>query len=172
MTNDKFFDSIDDNAGTAHIPKLSAIYQEVILDHNRNPRNFVTEPSKDFTSFARGVNPLCGDHFNVYVANLDGTIRRVELSGEGCAISKASGDMMASAVKGKSNKEAMDLASHFVHLLTDNTVAMEHREGVGKLKFFESVKDFPIRVKCATLPWRALEVALKEDSAKKEVSTE
>ena len=150
--------------------KLSELYQEVILDHNRNPRNFVSAPSKDITAQAHGINPLCGDHFDVYVANIDGTIKRVELKGEGCAISKASGDMMASAVQGKTNSEVADLTNHFIHLLTDSTVTSEHREGVGKLRFFEGVKNFPIRVKCATLPWRALEEALKGND--KEVSTE
>ena len=150
--------------------KLSELYQEVILDHNRNPRNFVAEPSKDITSIAHGINPLCGDHYDVYVANPNGTVKKVELKGDGCAISKASADMMASAVQNKSDEAARALANHFIHLLTDNTVALEHREGVGKLKFFESVKKFPVRVKCATLAWRALEEALKGKN--KEVTTE
>ena len=148
--------------------KLSDLYQEVILDHNRSPRNF--EPLSDPTAVARGVNPLCGDHFDIYVSNADGTIRQIKFQGDGCAISKASASMMTQAIEGKSNQEARNLAGHFIHLLTDSSVAPEHREGVGKLKFFEGVKNFPIRVKCATLAWRALEEALKGNN--KEISTE
>ena len=148
--------------------RLSDLYQEVILDHNKRPRNY--ELLSDATAVARGVNPLCGDHFDIYISNADGTIRQIKFQGDGCAISKASASMMTQAVEGKTNNEARSLAGHFIHLLTDNTVANIDREGVGKLKFFEGVKNFPIRVKCATLAWRALEEALR--GSKKEVSTE
>ena len=139
--------------------KLSELYQEVILDHNRNPRNFGALPAA--TAVVHGVNPLCGDHFDIYVTNAGGMIKQIKFQGEGCAISKASASMMTSAVEGKTNEEAGVLTGHFIHLLTDATAAPQHREGVGKLKLFEGVKNFPIRVKCATLAWRALEEALK-----------
>ena len=155
------------NGGIQEV-KLSELYQEVILDHNRKPRNY--GPLPDATAMARGVYPLCGDHFDIYIANVDGTIRQIKFQGDGCAISKASASMMTQAVEGKTDTEARNLAGHFIHLLTDDTVASANREGVGKLKFFEGVKNFPIRVKCATLAWRALEEALKD--GKKEVSTE
>ena len=123
------------------------------------------------TAVARGVNPLCGDHFDIYlVKDAGGILQKVQFQGDGCAISKASASMMTEAVKGKSGKEAGVLVGHFVHLLTDSAVKSEDRDGVGKLKFFEGVKNFPIRVKCATLAWRALEEALKGNT--KEVSTE
>lgn len=149
--------------------RLSDLYQEVILDHNKHPRNFGQLDGA--TSMARGVNPLCGDHFDIYLSKTaDGKVQKAAFEGDGCAISKASASLMTTAVEGKSEKEAKALASHFVHLLTDETVSAEHREGAGKLKFFEGVKKFPIRVKCATLAWRALEEALKGNA--KEVSTE
>ena len=147
--------------------KLNDLYQEVILDHNRNPRNFGT---LEGATVAHGINPLCGDHFDIYVSNTGGKISGIKFQGDGCAISKASASMMTQAVEGKTDKEAGKLAAHFIHLLTDNTVTPADREGVGKLKFFEGVKNFPIRVKCATLAWRALEEALK--GGKTEVSTE
>ena len=139
--------------------KLNDLYQEVILDHNKKPRNFGVLPGA--TAIAHGVNPLCGDHFDIFVKSNNGVLEKVQFEGDGCAISKASASMMTVAVQGKSDKEASVLADHFFHLLTDVTVAAEHREGAGKLKFFEGVKNFPIRVKCATLAWRALEEALK-----------
>ena len=149
--------------------RLSDLYQEVILDHNKQPRNF--EPLPEATAVARGVNPLCGDHFDIYlVKDAGGILQKVKFQGDGCAISKASASLMTEAVKGKSDKEAGVLAGHFVHLLTDPTVKPEDREGAGKLKFFEGVKNFPIRVKCATLAWRALEEALKGNT--NEISTE
>ena len=148
--------------------KLNDLYQEVILDHNRRPRNFGT--LTDASAVAHGVNPLCGDHFDLYLALSGGTIRQIRFDGDGCAISKASASMMTQAVEGKTNGEAGKLAGHFIHLLTDDTVSDEDRAGVGKLKFFEGVKNFPIRVKCATLAWRALEEALSGNE--KEISTE
>ena len=148
--------------------KLSELYQEVILDHNRNPRNFMK--LEGATAMARGINPLCGDHFDIYVLQEKGAVKKVTFEGDGCAISKASASLMTQAVEGKSEKEASVLKDHFISLLTDSSTASQHREGVGKLKFFEGVRNFPIRVKCATLAWRALEEALK--GRNKEVSTE
>ena len=149
--------------------KLNELYQEVILDHNRNPRNFgkLEEPK---AVVAHGVNPLCGDHFDVYLIKEGAALKKITFEGDGCAISKASASLMTQAVQGKSAKEASALKDHFIGLLTDPSPDGKHREGVGKLKFFEGVRNFPIRVKCATLAWRALEEAMKGNE--KEVSTE
>jgi len=158
--------------GFAGEVKLNDLYQEVILDHNKHPRNF--KKLEGATSFAHGVNPLCGDDYHVYLKrDGQGRIQAVGFEGQGCAISKASASMMTQAVEGKSIEDAKSLKNHFIHLLTDATTMAEHREGVGRLKFFEGVKNFPIRVKCATLAWRALEEALKEDNQRNEkVTTE
>ena len=152
--------------------RLGELYQEVILDHNRRPRNF--KALVDATSSAHGVNPLCGDDYTVYLKrDAKGRIRAVGFEGQGCAISKASASLMTTAIEEKSIEEAVKLKDHFIHLLTDAVVDPIHRDGAGRLKFFEGVKKFPIRVKCATLAWRALEEALKEKNSKLEkVTTE
>ena len=143
--------------------RLSELYQEVILDHNRRPRNF--NKIDDATSFAHGVNPLCGDDYYVYLKrDAQGVIQAVGFEGQGCAISKASASMMTAAVQGKKTEEAQKLKDAFIHLLTRQAVSPEEKEAVGRLKLFEGVRQYPIRVKCATLAWRALEEALKEDS--------
>ena len=156
-------------SGAGQEVKLSELYQEVILDHNRNPRNF--KKMDNASAVAHGVNPLCGDHFDIYILRGENDkVEKVSFEGDGCAISKASASMMTQAVEGKSEKDAEMLKDHFIGLLTEEAAAPQHREGVGKLKFFEGVKNFPIRVKCATLAWRALEEALK--GREKQVTTE
>ena len=152
--------------------KLSDLYQELILDHNRRPRNF--KKLEDANAYAHGHNPLCGDDYFLYlVVDEGGIIKRVGFEGDGCAISKSSASMMTTTVEGKSVQEAGALKDNFVHLLTDNAVSEAMRAGAGKLKIFEGVKQFPVRVKCATLIWRTLEEALKDRSERKEeVSTE
>ena len=152
--------------------KLNDLYQEVILDHNRRPRNF--RKIENATVRAHGVNPLCGDDYHLYL-NIDksGIIKEVGFEGQGCAISKSSASMMTAAIQGKLKEEAEKLKDAFIRLLTGDAVSENLRAQSGKLKIFEGVKQFPVRVKCATLIWRALEAALKENSAdKKEVSTE
>lgn len=153
-------------------PKLDDLYQEVILDHNKRPRNF--EKLADANAQAHGHNPLCGDDYEVYlVTDSSGTIQKVRFQGQGCAISKASASMMTTMVEGKSRKEAEKLKDQFIHLITEEAVTSSDREAVGRLKIFEGVKQFPVRVKCATLAWRTLEEALKDQSQRKEeVSTE
>ena len=150
--------------------KLDELYQEVILDHNRRPRNF--GKLENATAYAHGVNPLCGDDYHLYLEVESGTIKKVGFEGSGCAISKSSASMMTQAMEGKTVGEAEKLKDGFIHLLTDETVSETARAGVGKLKIFEGVKQFPIRVKCATLIWRALEETLKDGSKKSEVTTE
>ena len=147
---------------------LMALYQEVILDHNKRPRNFGELPGSDH--HAEGHNPLCGDRLTVDLT-LDGD-RIVELRfrGQGCAISTASASLMTEAVKGRTLDEASELFEVFHEMLTgDPSVPAEAAE-LGKLAVFAGVREFPIRVKCATLPWHTLRAALS--GADRAVSTE
>ena len=145
---------------------LRELYQEVILEHSKAPRNYRELPSANHK--AEGFNPLCGDHFTLYL-DLDGdTIRDIGFQGSGCAISKASASMMTQSVKGKSKQEAEKLFSEFHKLVTGQ--ANGNHVDVGKLAAFSGVSEFPVRVKCATLAWHTLHAALegKQDA----VSTE
>ena len=145
---------------------LRELYQQVILDHNRNPRNFHELPAA--TRKVEGYNPLCGDHYTIYL-DLDGdTIRDVAFVGSGCAISKASASVMSSAVKGKSRDEANALFERFHKLVTgDSSLSADE---LGKLAAFSGVSEFPARVKCASLAWHTLHTALA--GAENVVSTE
>ncbi len=155
--------------GGIYEAKLDDLYQEMILDHNKRPRNF--GKLEDATAYAHGVNPLCGDDYHLYLkVGPDGLVGQIVFEGQGCAISKSSASLMTTVVEGKSVGEAAALKDGFIHLLTDETVSEAERLSLGKLKIFEGVKQFPIRVKCATLIWRALEAALKDRKA--EVTTE
>jgi len=151
--------------------RLNDLYQEVILDHNRRPRNF--KKLENATACAHGINPLCGDDYRLFL-NIDesGIIKEVGFEGQGCAISKASASMMTMAIRGKSRQDAVKLKDIFIELLTGDTVSDAVRAQADRLKIFEGVKQFPIRVKCATLIWRALEESLKNSNEKREVSTE
>ncbi len=148
---------------------LMDLYQEIILDHNRRPRNFGPLPDADHQ--AEGYNPLCGDQLKVYLRIADGRIEDVHFDGSGCAISKASASLMTEAVKGKSLAEAEELFGGFHELLTgDPSVKGEASAELGKLAVFEGVREFPVRVKCATLAWHTLHAALAGES--QPVSTE
>jgi nitrogen fixation NifU-like protein len=151
--------------------KLDELYQEVILDHNKRPRNFGA--LSDATAYSHGINPLCGDDYHVYLSVADGVVKKAAFEGAGCAISKASASLMTEAVQGKPVAEAAKLKDAFLELLTKDAVSDASRKAAGKLKFFEGVKNFPVRVKCATLAWHALADALKDETHRnKEVSTE
>jgi nitrogen fixation NifU-like protein len=146
---------------------LRELYQQVILDHNKNPRNFreLPEPTKR----VEGYNPLCGDHYTIYIG-LDGeTIREVTFTGSGCAISKASASVMSSTVKGKTRDEAERLFDSFHRLVTGESGGLDAAD-LGRLAAFSGVSEFPARVKCATLAWHTLRTALEGD--KETVSTE
>jgi nitrogen fixation NifU-like protein len=146
---------------------LRELYQQVILDHNRNPRNFRELPAA--TRRVEGYNPLCGDHYTVFVA-LDGDqIRDVSFTGNGCAISKASASVMTSTVKGKRTDEAQRMFDIFHKLVTGENAGLTEAE-LGRLAAFSGVSEFPARVKCATLPWHTLNSAL--DGQEEVVSTE
>ncbi len=137
---------------------LRELYQEVILDHNRSPRNFRRMESADRK--VDGYNPLCGDHYTIFL-KLDGdVIRDVAFEGAGCAISKASASVMSSIVKGKTIREAEELFRTFHELVTGKADAGDELERLGALAAFSGVSEFPARVKCATLAWHTLHTAL------------
>jgi nitrogen fixation protein NifU and related proteins len=146
---------------------LGDLYQELILDHNRNPRNFRQPATAN--RHAEGYNPLCGDRFSVYLHVEDGVIRDVGFQGMGCAISKASASLMTASVKGKTIAEAGRLFASFHHLVTDGEAPADPVE-LGKLRVFAGVREFPVRVKCASLAWHTLQAAL--DAKDGVVSTE
>lgn len=136
--------------------ELQDLYQEVILEHSKHPRNYRTIEAANHT--AEGYNPLCGDHFTVYVDVAEGRIRDIAFQGSGCAISKASASMMTQAVKGKPTAEAEELLNKFHHVVTGKNGT--ESSDLGKLAAFAGVSEFPVRVKCATLAWHTLRAAL------------
>jgi nitrogen fixation protein NifU and related proteins len=146
---------------------LRDLYQEVILEHSKAPRNF--HAIADSNQKAEGFNPLCGDHFTVYVSVDGESIQDIGFQGSGCAISKASASMMTQAVKGKSKAEAKELFETF-HKLVTTGEANGGRDDLGKLAVFSGVSEFPVRVKCATLAWHTLQAALEGKQEK--ISTE
>jgi nitrogen fixation protein NifU and related proteins len=138
--------------------ELSDLYQEVILDHNKNPRNFREIENADKT--ADGKNPLCGDALRVYVSMDGDTVKDVSFKGSGCAISKASASMMTQAVKGKKRDEAEIIFDEFHKMVTGELNIETGENHLGKLKIFAGVLEFPARVKCASLSWHTLNAAL------------
>jgi len=146
---------------------LRDLYQDIILDHYKKPRN-CTELD-DATAFANGHNPLCGDRINVYLRVEDGVVKDATFQGAGCAISTASASMMTEAIKGKPVAEVQELFERFHKMVTGKSNGDEE-EALGKLGALSGVRDIPIRVKCATLAWHTLQAALKQPG--KVVSTE
>jgi nitrogen fixation protein NifU and related proteins len=147
--------------------ELSELYQETILEHNKNPRNFREIPDADKT--ADGNNPLCGDALRVYV-DMDGdTVIDVAFKGSGCAISKASASMMTQVIRGKSREEAEVIFDEFHRMVTGEMDIESEENHLGKLKIFSGVVEFPARVKCASLSWHTLNAALHDE---KVISTE
>lgn len=147
---------------------LRSLYQEIILDHNKNPRNFGL--LDDANRVIEGYNPLCGDRYTIYLKLHDGMIEDIRFSGVGCAISKASASVMTTLLKGKSIKEAEELFERFHALVTKEPKGFDEAESLGKLAAFAGVSEFPARVKCATLAWHSMKGALR--SGAKSVSTE
>ena len=139
--------------------ELSDLYQEVILDHNRSPRNF--KKLDDADRNADGYNPLCGDQITVYVKLDNGVIREVSFLGSGCAISKASASMMTASLKGKTVDEAETMFDRVHRMLTGGSNPAADAQELGKLAALSGVSNFPARVKCATLSWHTLRSALK-----------
>lgn len=137
---------------------LRELYQQVILDHNKNPRNF--REMDDASRRAEGYNPLCGDHYTVFL-KLDGdTIHEVSFTGNGCAISKASASVMSATVKGKTKQQAEELFETFHKLVKGDAGDLSTAE-LGRLAAFSGVSEFPARVKCASLAWHTLKSALE-----------
>jgi nitrogen fixation NifU-like protein len=147
--------------------ELSELYQQVILDHNKKPRNF--RKIEGPTHTAEGHNPLCGDQLTIYLDLENDEVRDVSFEGSGCAISKASASMMTQAVKGKTRQQAEDLFKEFHQMVTADSDQSESDDGLGNLRIFAGVREFPVRVKCATLPWHTLHAALNK---RESVSTE
>lgn len=139
---------------------LRDLYQEVILDHNKRPRNFhaIEQPSHT----AEGYNPLCGDRLNLYVKVEGDVITDVGFQGSGCAISKASASLMTDAIKGRTVEEARALFSRFHRMVT--TPPETAVEDMGKLSVLAGVREFPVRVKCASLAWHTLKAALEREA--------
>jgi nitrogen fixation NifU-like protein len=143
--------------------ELRELYQSVILDHNRKPRN--ARVPEGANRRADGDNPLCGDKIAVHVTVEDGVVKDVGFVGEGCAISTASASLMTQAVKGRSADEVDQLFERFHALVTSSPQDEPDTDELGKLKVFAGVREFPMRVKCATLGWHTLKAALDEPGA-------
>ena len=138
---------------------LRELYQSVILDHNKRPRNF--RRIEDAPHTADGHNPLCGDKLTVYVeVDADDRVTDIAFQGEGCAISTASASLMTEFVKGKSKREVDAAFDRFHQLVTSSTSEEIEHEGLGKLAVFSGVREYPMRVKCASLAWHTLKAAL------------
>jgi len=148
--------------------QLRELYQELILDHNKKPRNRRAMP--DATSDADGFNPLCGDKIHVFVKLEGDRIADVSFDGMGCAISTASASLMTTALKGKTIAEAHALFGKFHDMVTGEPGAPVDANALGKLAVFQGVCEFPVRVKCATLCWHTLNAAI--DRSKGTVTTE
>lgn len=148
---------------------LRELYEEVILDHNRNPRNYPKIPL-GHNCEAHGFNPLCGDEFRIYLTVADGIIQDAGFEGAGCAISTASASLMTEALKGMEVGKAEALFDEVHRLLTDEEQAGEPSEMLGKLTVLTGVKEYPMRVKCATLAWHTMHAALHQ--REKTISTE
>ncbi len=149
------------------MPELRELYQELILEHSKTPRNYreIANPTRK----VEGFNPLCGDHFTVYLEMDGDLVKDVSFQGSGCAISKASASLMTQALKGKSRDYAEQMFSRFHDLVTGKTQNGDS-EQLGKLAVFSGVSEFPVRVKCASLAWHAMKAALQGEA--EEISTE
>jgi nitrogen fixation NifU-like protein len=147
---------------------LRDLYQDVILEHSKAPRNFRELAKANHK--AEGFNPLCGDHFTVYLDLEGDSIRDISFQGSGCAISKASASMMTQSLKGKTKADADKLFVRFHDMVTGHEPAKGEPVELGKLEVFSGVSEFPVRVKCATLAWHTLQAALEGKQDK--ISTE
>jgi len=147
---------------------INELYQQVILDHNKSPRNF--HVMDNATRRVEGFNPLCGDHYTVYVRLEGERIADISFEGAGCAISKASASVMSSMVKGHTISEAEELFRDFHRLVTGEMEGEGSIERLGKLAAFAGVSEFPARVKCASLAWHTLHAAVQSDATT--ISTE
>jgi nitrogen fixation NifU-like protein len=141
------------------ISELDDLYQQVIIDHSRRPRNFRELPDADCR--AEGYNPLCGDRVTVYVQLDNQTLKDVSFTGAGCAICTSSASLMTESLKGKGRDQARQIFQGVHDLVTGKTGADAAAASLGKLAVFSGVRRFPVRVKCATLPWHTLNAAIE-----------
>jgi nitrogen fixation protein NifU and related proteins len=142
---------------------LSNLYQDVILDHSKRPRNF--HPMQDADRHANGYNPLCGDKVTIFLTLQDDKIKDISFQGSGCAISTASASILTETLKGKTREEAEKLFEVFHGLVTGKPVEEIGPQGLGKLAVFSGVCEFPVRVKCASLAWHTMKSALDASPA-------
>lgn len=147
---------------------LRDLYQEVILDHHKKPRNF--HKLDQANRQADGYNPLCGDKLSVYIQIENGIVKDIGFVGTGCAISTASASMMTESLKGKSEAEVKSIFERFHRLVTDHSESHPDPATLGKLAVFSGVREYPVRVKCATLAWHTMRAAL--EGKKETVATE
>jgi nitrogen fixation NifU-like protein len=147
--------------------ELSELYQQVILDHNKKPRNY--HPLENANRKAEGYNPLCGDQLVVYMDLEGDVVKEISFEGSGCAISKAAASMMTQSVKGKTREEAENLFEEFHGMVTGELDEENTPNKLGRLTIFAGVRDFPARVKCASLSWHTMKAALQGEAI---VSTE
>lgn len=144
-------------------PDLRELYQQVILDHNKNPKNFGKIDPHNHT--AEGFNPLCGDHIHVYIFTANEIIQNISFEGGGCAISKSSASLMTEALKGKTIAEAKQYFDRFHDMVTGTNISEDDDfEDLDKLAIFQGVREFPVRVKCASLSWHTMQAALQNES--------
>lgn len=137
---------------------IQSLYQQVILDHNKNPRNF--GPLQSANHSADGLNPLCGDDITVHLLIENDIIKEISFEGSGCAIAKSSASIMTTVLKGKSIKQAEQLFTDFHFVVTAPLDAELNEESLGKMAVFTGVREFPARVKCASLAWHTMQSAL------------
>ena len=147
---------------------LTELYHELILDHSKHPRNF--GDLAEATNFAHGHNPLCGDKLEVYLLIEEGVIREVKFSGSGCAISVASASLMTECLKGKSAENCFAVYEVFRKIVMDGEIPKNEPSEIENLSIFSGVRQFPIRVKCATLAWHAMRAAIEQSGER--ISTE
>ncbi len=152
---------------THRMSELSELYQQVILDHNKKPRNFRKLATANRA--AEGYNPLCGDQLTVYLQLENEAVKDISFEGSGCAISKAAASMMTQAIKGKTRHEAEQLFTEFRKMVTGDLDEQNVANRLGNLEIFAGVREFPVRVKCATLAWHTMQAALNNEAM---VSTE
>ncbi len=141
------------------MPDLRELYQQVILDHHKKPRNF--RRAADANRQADGFNPLCGDKVSIFLHLEAGVIQDISFQGSGCAISTASASLMTDALKGRSEAEAMEIFGRFHDLVTGKATAEDGDSGLGKLAALSGVREYPVRIKCATLAWHTMKAALE-----------
>ncbi|MCK6619067.1 MAG: SUF system NifU family Fe-S cluster assembly protein [Calditrichaceae bacterium] len=140
--------------------ELKELYQQIILDHNKSPKNY--GKMVNCTHASEGYNPLCGDRIKIYAKVENGVIEDIKFEGEGCAIAKASGSIMTALLKGKTVAEAQQLFEEFQHLITSDVRSNVDTEKLGKLAVFAGVREFPTRVKCAGLAWHTVKAAIEK----------